>query len=161
MSLDLPQQISACTSRIALARALIDEANDRGDKTSEVEQALRHEKAVLERLHEKAFVERLAQLLSVDRARGSPAPKSKRAAQLVDGASFGPDALKAIGQAFDAAWAEIEVAFGDVAIDIDNARYRLANALLSVASEESRDVDALKRAALQRMTIDDRLPAAR
>mgnify|MGYP003694653115 CR=1 FL=1 len=30
-----------------------------------------------------------------------------RARQLIDGASFGPDALKAIGDAFDAAWAEI------------------------------------------------------
>jgi hypothetical protein len=26
--------------------------------------------------------------------------------QLIDGASFGPDALKAIGEAFDVAWAE-------------------------------------------------------
>jgi hypothetical protein len=26
---------------------------------------------------------------------------------LIDGASFGPDALKVIGQAFDLAWAEI------------------------------------------------------
>ena len=30
-----------------------------------------------------------------------------KARQLIDGASFGPDALKAIGAAFDAAWAEI------------------------------------------------------
>ena len=30
-----------------------------------------------------------------------------RARQLIDGASFGPEALKAIGDAFDAAWAEI------------------------------------------------------
>jgi hypothetical protein len=30
-----------------------------------------------------------------------------KARQLIDGASFGPEALKAIGAAFDAAWAEI------------------------------------------------------
>jgi hypothetical protein len=77
-----------------------------------------------------------------------------RARQLIDGASFGPEALKAIGEAFDAAWAEIAGNFGDVPVDIDNARYRLANALLSLASEDSRDVEVLKRAALQRMALD-------
>lgn len=30
-----------------------------------------------------------------------------RARQLIDGASFGPDALKAIVEAFDQAWSEI------------------------------------------------------
>ena len=30
-----------------------------------------------------------------------------QARKLIDGASFGPDALKAIGQAFDEAWAEV------------------------------------------------------
>jgi hypothetical protein len=79
-----------------------------------------------------------------------------RARQLIDGASFGPEALKAIGEAFDAAWAEIAGNFGDVPVDIDNARYRLANALLSLASEDSRDVEVLKRAALQRMALDYR-----
>jgi hypothetical protein len=79
-----------------------------------------------------------------------------RARQLIDGASFGPEALKAIGEAFDAAWAEIAGNFGDVPVDIYNARYRLANALLSLASEDSRDVEVLKRAALQRMALDYR-----
>jgi hypothetical protein len=32
--------------------------------------------------------------------------------QLIDGASFGPDALKAIGEAFDATWAAISANFG-------------------------------------------------
>ena len=81
---------------------------------------------------------------------------SMRARQLIDGAAFGPEALKAIGEAFDAAWAEIEGNFGNVPVDVDNARYRLANALLSVASEDSRDVQVLKRAALQRMALDYR-----
>ena len=64
--------------------------------------------------------------------------------------------MKAIGQAFEEAWAEIAGNFGDVPVDIDNARYRLANALLSLASEDSRDVEVLKRAALQRMALDYR-----
>ena len=74
-----------------------------------------------------------------------------RARQLIDGASFGREALKAIGDAFDAAWAEIAGPFGNVPMDIDNARYRLASALLSVASEDSRDVEILKQSALKAM----------
>jgi hypothetical protein len=64
--------------------------------------------------------------------------------------------LKAIGQAFEEAWAEIAVNFGNVPVDIANARYRLANALLSLANEDSRDVKVLKLAALQRMALDYR-----
>jgi hypothetical protein len=79
-----------------------------------------------------------------------------RARQLIDGASFGPDALKAIGQAFEQAWLEIAGNFGGDPGDIEQARYRLATALLSVASEDSRDVEILKQAALQRMALDYR-----
>jgi hypothetical protein len=79
-----------------------------------------------------------------------------RARQLIDGAAFGPEAMKAIGQAFDEAWIEIAGNFGNVPVDLDNARYRLATALLSVASEDSRDVDVLKQAALQIMALDYR-----
>ena len=78
------------------------------------------------------------------------------ARELVDGASFGPDALKAIGQAFDLAWAEIANNFGNDTSDVEKARLRLAKALLSVAHEDSREVDVLKRAALQRMALDYR-----
>ncbi len=74
-----------------------------------------------------------------------------RARQLIYGASFGPDALRSIWQAFDAAWSEIGGNFGNDPTDLDDARYRLATALLSVATEDSRDVEVLKRAALQRM----------
>jgi hypothetical protein len=76
------------------------------------------------------------------------------ARQLIDGASFGPNALKAIGQAFDAAWAEIAGNFGDDRADVEKARVRLADALLSIAHEDSRDVDVLKRAALLRMALN-------
>jgi hypothetical protein len=79
-----------------------------------------------------------------------------RARQLIDGAAFGPEAMKAIGQAFDEAWIEIAGNFGNVPVDLDNARFRLATALLSVASEDSRDVDVLKQAALQIMALDYR-----
>jgi len=76
-----------------------------------------------------------------------------RARQLIDGASFGPDTLKAVGQAFDQAWVHIAGNFGNDPSDIERARLRLANAMLSVASEDSRDVAVLARAALEAMAL--------
>jgi hypothetical protein len=77
-----------------------------------------------------------------------------RARQLIDGASFGPDALKVMGEAFDAAWAEMYVrVVGTNPVAIEAARLKLADAVLSVASEDSRDVEALKKAALQKMGL--------
>jgi hypothetical protein len=76
-----------------------------------------------------------------------------RARKLIDGAAFGPDALKVIGQAFDEAWQELAGNFGDPQ-DIEAARFRLANAVLSIAQEDIRNVEALKHAALQRMALD-------
>jgi len=76
--------------------------------------------------------------------------------KLIDGAAFGPEALKSMGQAFDQAWQEIAGNFGNDPFDIERARLRLANAILSIADEDSRDVDVLKRAALQRMALDYR-----
>jgi len=72
----------------------------------------------------------------------------------IDGASFGPDALKAIGQAFDEAWQEIAGNIGSDPQDIEAARMRLANAVLSIADEDSRDVEVLKRATLLRLALD-------
>ena len=76
--------------------------------------------------------------------------------QLIEGASFGPDALKVIGRAFEAAWAQIEANFGNDPNDVAKARYRLATAILSVAKEDSRDVYALTRAALEAMALEYR-----
>jgi hypothetical protein len=64
--------------------------------------------------------------------------------------------LKAIGQAFDKAWLEVAGNFGDEPGDIERARYKLASALLSVANEHSRDVEVLKRDALERMALNYR-----
>jgi hypothetical protein len=74
-----------------------------------------------------------------------------RSQQLIDGASYGPDALQAICKAFDAAWDQIEWAYGTDPEVTEAGRLKLANILLSIANEESRDVAALKRAALERM----------
>jgi hypothetical protein len=81
-----------------------------------------------------------------------------KARQLIDGASYGPDALKVVCQAFDDAWRMIEGNFGDDPRDIELARLKLANAVLSVADENSRDAGALKNGALQMMALDYRTP---
>jgi hypothetical protein len=75
---------------------------------------------------------------------------------LIDGASYGPETLKAMTQAFDAAWREIGSSFGNDARDIQKARLQLARAVLSVASEESRNVAALKTGALEAMALSNR-----
>jgi hypothetical protein len=76
-----------------------------------------------------------------------------RARELIDHAAFGPDALKVIAQAFDEAWQEMAGNFGDPQ-DIEAARFRLTNAVLSIAQEDSRNVEALKHASLQGMALD-------
>lgn len=81
------------------------------------------------------------------------------AKRMISGASYGPEALKAVGQAFDEAWLQIAGNFGDEPGDIEKARLRLARALLSIAHEDSRDVGILRQAALERMALDYRTPA--
>jgi len=76
-----------------------------------------------------------------------------RARSLIDGAAYGPEALKAMGQAFDEAWREIAGNFGNDQHEIERARFRLATALLSVACEDSCDVEVLKNGALQAMAL--------
>jgi len=79
-----------------------------------------------------------------------------RARRLIDGAAFGPATIKAMGQAFDQAWEQIAGNFGDSPLETECARLRLADAMLSVATEESTDVAALKDGALQAMAMDYR-----
>jgi hypothetical protein len=74
-----------------------------------------------------------------------------KARHLIDGTSYGPDTLKALTQAYDEAWAVIAGNFGEGSIQA--GRVRLANALLSVAFQDSRDVEALKRGALEAMAL--------
>ena len=76
-----------------------------------------------------------------------------RARRLIDGASFGPETIRVMGQAFDQAWAEIAGNFGTLPAAVENARLKLAEAMLSVATEDSTDVAALKAGALQAMTL--------
>jgi hypothetical protein len=68
----------------------------------------------------------------------------------IEGASFEPEAVKAMGQAFDQAWAEIAGNFGDPS-EVETARLRLAEVILSIATEGSTDVGRLKLGAVHAM----------
>jgi hypothetical protein len=76
-----------------------------------------------------------------------------KARRLIDNAAYGPETLKVITQAFDEAWLMIAGNFGNDPQDIEKARLRLAHAVLSVAYEDSRDVEALKVGALEAMAL--------
>jgi hypothetical protein len=69
--------------------------------------------------------------------------------------SFGPQVVKAMGGAFDAAWAKIAGRFKNDPMEIEAARLKLAIAVLAVASEGGNSVHLLRDAALQRMALDD------
>ena len=71
------------------------------------------------------------------------------ARKLIEGASFGPETLKTLFQAFDEAWVVLAPRYGNDATAIEAARTRLANILLTLARKDSRDVALLRDAALQ------------
>jgi hypothetical protein len=77
-----------------------------------------------------------------------------RARDLLDNAagSFGPEAMKVIGKAFDEAWSSIAGNF--TSASEQGARLKLATIILSIANEDSRDVEALKNAAIKAMSRD-------
>jgi hypothetical protein len=79
-----------------------------------------------------------------------------KARALIDGASFGPETMEAMVQAFDEAWARMASTFGNIPQEVETARLRLAEAMLSVANEGSTDVTALKDRAIEVMAIDYR-----
>ena len=74
-----------------------------------------------------------------------------KARQLIEQSSLDQGTQKAIGHAFDEAWDDVASNFSDP-VAIEAARCKLANAILAVASETSRDVGVLKRAGLKAMT---------
>jgi hypothetical protein len=75
-----------------------------------------------------------------------------KARQLIASASYGPEALKVLGQAFDNAWAEIAHHFQDPP-EIEAARLRLANVILDLARQGTRDPEGLKNLALQMLSL--------
>ena len=71
-----------------------------------------------------------------------------KAQHRLNGASYGPETMKVITQAFDAAWAEIANEVEDNRVAIEANRLKLADAVLANAKDDSRDPEALKNAAL-------------
>ena len=69
-----------------------------------------------------------------------------KARALIDAAPFGPDTVKAMGEAFDQAWARIAPSFSDT--EVEPARVMLAELMLSVATEGHTDVEDLQDRAI-------------
>src|SRR5262245_47974694 len=76
-----------------------------------------------------------------------------QARKLIANASYGPVTLKVICTAFDRAWEQIKHHFDYDALAVEAARLRLANAILDVAQEDSRDATELKDRALRDLAL--------
>jgi hypothetical protein len=72
-----------------------------------------------------------------------------KARQLIASASYGPQQLNAIYQAFDEAWAAIAADVGPDPAAIETTRLKLANIILRLAGAGNNDPAALKNAALR------------
>ena len=71
---------------------------------------------------------------------------------LIESPAYEPETLKVISEAFDECWSEIAHEFrGDPSIE--EARLRLAHAVLVVAREDSDDSERVKKDALQEMAL--------
>jgi hypothetical protein len=69
--------------------------------------------------------------------------KRVKARQLISGAAYGPKTLKILFEAFDQAWARLSASVGSDPNSIEAARIRLAEVLLSFASDDSEDAQKL------------------
>jgi hypothetical protein len=79
-----------------------------------------------------------------------------RAKQLIEGASYGPEALKIVSQAFDEAWTSIAGNFGTDPAAIEAARLKLARIILSFPHNEIRNAEQIKQSSLQIMALQFR-----
>ena len=71
-----------------------------------------------------------------------------KARALIEAAAFGPETVTAMGEAFNRTWARIKRIFGNTPDAVETARTRLAEAILSVATEGNTDVEDLKNRAI-------------
>jgi hypothetical protein len=78
-----------------------------------------------------------------------------RAKQLIEGGAYRPDTLKAMTEDFDSAWAIIADRYTD---QIEAGRLAFAEAMLSIACEDSTDARVLISVALQAMAGTRTLP---
>ena len=76
-----------------------------------------------------------------------------KARRLIESSSLPPETLRTVFKAFDDAWSEISDHFqGDERV-AEQARMRLARAVLSVVLENSEGVERVKDEALQMMAL--------
>ena len=73
----------------------------------------------------------------------APTAATAKAHQLIDGASFGPDALKAIGEAFDAAWAAISANFGNDPVDTEMTTAATSTSCAKQATKRSSEASSI------------------
>jgi hypothetical protein len=64
-------------------------------------------------------------------------------------ASYGPERLKVLGNAFDDAWQTLGRNIGAAPAEIDRARMTLANVILCLPCSEIADAESIKNAALR------------
>jgi hypothetical protein len=84
-----------------------------------------------------------------------------KARAMIDGAPFGPKTVKAIGKTFDQASVRIERICGNDPVAVETARIRLAQAILSVATEGNSDIKDLKNRAIVELAKQYSLRALR
>jgi hypothetical protein len=77
-----------------------------------------------------------------------------KARRLIEGASYDPDTLKILFQAFDDAWIQIAPTISTHPTAVEAARLKLADIILGLAQENSRDAKQLTDAAVQMMFAD-------
>lgn len=75
------------------------------------------------------------------------------AKKLIAGASYGPAELKIISDAFEAAWQDIANDYVSP-LAIQDARLKLANVVLSLASDGIRDGEKLRTEGARVMRLD-------
>jgi len=75
-----------------------------------------------------------------------------KAHNLIRRAGFGPDTLQVVFRAFDEAWSLISAQYTSPVM-IEATRLKLAQAIIAVSRQDSRDPEVLKRLALQMMKL--------
>jgi hypothetical protein len=74
-----------------------------------------------------------------------------KARQLIGSAAYGPDVLGAMYSAFDTAWEQFKPHVGSGALAVEKACINLANAILALARDDERDIQALTDKAVAAM----------
>ena len=75
--------------------------------------------------------------------------RNLEAKRLIGHATYGPDVLSVLFQAFDEAWTTLASTCGQNPLATQAVRLKLANAILSLAGKDIRDVSAIRDDALR------------